>query len=123
MRRNSPGLNHKAFLFIRIMNLINYVCDKCGKTVPSDNDALSYEAVLYQHPRMFNGDRTRHLVPVVDENGTVLCQGSPSRAQYFPGQAPDTHPEYKINPERLDAHRMAYTKFLEEANTLREVNY
>jgi len=57
-------------------------CDRCGKEVDSRNDAsllLSYITDLRYE--------SRHLLPVVAQ-----CLGSPSLAQYLPGQPRDTRP-------------------------------
>jgi hypothetical protein len=66
------------------------LCDKCGRNVPPHNDM----------PRVLAATRvpgaewfpalwySRHFLPVI-EDGVVVCEGSPSRAQYIEGQPRD----------------------------------
>lgn len=65
-------------------------CDKCGLEVQASNDATVVQALAYNEPAhcLFYG--ARHFLPVLDANGNVLCEGSPSRAQYIEGQPRDT---------------------------------
>ncbi len=90
-------------------------CDKCGHDVPRNNDAVELEAILGGNPLVILGHRPRHLLPV-QENGEVVCEGSPSRAQYLEGQPRDTR-GYKYFPEREQAIREAYAQLQEEAAT------
>lgn len=63
-------------------------CDKCGIEVPERNDVAIFEAHRTGNV-FFYLVNSRHLLPVV-ENGVVVCEGSPSRAQYLEGQPRDT---------------------------------
>ncbi len=80
-------------------------CDKCGLPVTRENNALLLSIVvkrMVKHgvdyvPGECNALdlmaivvlRGRHLLPVT-EGDEVVCTGSPSRAQYLPGQPEDT---------------------------------
>lgn len=82
-------------------------CDKCGRLCYSDNDArmIEVEASIAKYGEKMAAklliycSTSRHFLPVV-EGGLVVCQGSPSRAQYVEGQPRDTRgypylPEYE----------------------------
>lgn len=48
----------------------------------------------------------RHLLPVV-EDGKVVCEGSPSRAQYIEGQPRDPRGSLYPYDETIEAQRRA----------------
>lgn len=85
-------------------------CDRCGKPVPLENDAVVLDALLGRGWEVIFG-QPRHLLPVVEE-GFVLCTGSPSRAQYLPGQKLDPRPEYSYDPKIEPIVRAAYERML-----------
>lgn len=64
--------------------------------------------------------QSRHLLPV-QEGGRVVCEGSPSRAQYLEGQPRDRRPQYAYDPKLEEPTRTAYTTLLEEHKELRGV--
>ncbi len=81
------------------------VCDKCGKPVPPWNNAVLFAQIYAGEPETANYDGDdrpvtiypRHLFPV-QEGGAVICEGSPSRAQYVggpPDERPSSDPYYK----------------------------
>ena len=84
-------------------------CDKCGRTVLPQNDMVRFDEILRGNPlyHLFYG--SRHLLPVV-EDGKVVCEGSPSRAQYLEGQPKDTRPGHKYDPAREYMYRAAYRR-------------
>lgn len=71
-------------------------CDKCQEQVPLRNNAGVFDFINKQGDwtQFFNG--SRHLEPVVDEQGIVICEGSPSRWAMI-GGLPDEREEYKDN--------------------------
>lgn len=75
-------------------------CDKCGKPVDNDNDAVLIDLILTSNP-MLIGARPRHFLPTED------CVGSPSRAQYIEGQPLDDR-GYGYYPEYENRIRDAY---------------
>lgn len=95
------------------------LCDRCGLEVPPENDSILFSETRrllmkygltvpeVQVPRadliavaeVLRTHRTRHLLPVID-GGTVVCGGSPSRAQYLEGQPRDTRPESEPYDDR-----------------------
>ena len=81
-------------------------CDKCGCEVHPENDATILEAIISGNiaGMLFYG--ARHLLP----EGS--CLGSPSRAQYLPGQPRDTREDYPYNPEYEKIYREAYQKLV-----------
>ena len=84
------------------------MCDKCNLPVPSNNDATILDLLLGRHiDLMFTAPR--HLLPVV-ENSIVVCEGSPSRAQYLSGQPRDNRLSYPYQPEMEVLYREAYKK-------------
>ena len=87
-------------------------CDKCHRPVSRDNSTTYFEALLTGNPfiLLYN---PRHLLPVI-ENGVVVCEGSPSRAQYLPGQERDTRPEFAYRPEYEQRYRQAYNQMQRE---------
>jgi hypothetical protein len=87
-------------------------CDKCGRLVPPHNNAVNFEQILAGSGDTLIAD-SRHLLPVT-ENGKVVCEGSPSRAQYFPGQPRDPRPGHKYNPTRARNVIWAIKEFKEK---------
>lgn len=58
-------------------------CDKCSGDVPFGNDAVTFDSIMGTipwHP-LYSPNNKRHLRPVVDSSGVVICEGSPSRWQ------------------------------------------
>lgn len=88
------------------------VCDKCQTAVPTDNDATRLASLLY-NDISYAFAIPRHLLPVVVD-GNVICEGSPSRAQYLPGQARDTR-GYDYREQNEQIVRDAYARMMEEA--------
>ncbi len=90
-------------------------CDKCGEEIPLENNVVLLVAELAR----CKSDRhmswaylvctPRHLLPVV-KDGKVVCEGSPSSAQYLEGQPRDTRPEYPYQPEHEQRCRDAYAR-------------
>jgi hypothetical protein len=94
--------------------MITGVCDKCGSCVPEHNDAGVIDAMYRGIPAYMNV--SRHFLPVV-KNGVLICEGSPSRAQYIEGQPRDTRGcGYKQDKEQ--PWRDAYQKVQEWVNGL-----
>lgn len=65
------------------------LCDKCGRPVPAANDMVRVMAELPGCEALPAVWYSRHFLPV-EEDGEVVCEGSPSRAQYLEGQPRDT---------------------------------
>jgi hypothetical protein len=77
-------------------------CNKCKLSVPIPNSVLVFDYI--------NSGATdwtllpalsvnRHLEPVADEQGVVICDGSPSRWQCILG-VKDERPEYTTNDDQ-----------------------
>jgi len=81
-------------------------CDKCNRPVPKANDATVLDAIAFEEPAVAFVYYARHLLPVI-ENGQIVCEGSPSRAQYLPGQPRDTRGYPYLN-EMEARYRAAY---------------
>lgn len=69
-------------------------CDKCGQEVEPKNDALYLDAQREDISMVGAllaaiNPSARHLLPVFNEAGEKICEGSPSRAQYLEGQPRD----------------------------------
>ena len=90
-------------------------CDKCNRPVSADNDAVNFDIELGFAHAIFAAS-PRHLLPVV-ENGVVVCAGSPSRAQYLPGQQRDKRLSYAYQPDRETSYREAYDRMLRRVAT------
>lgn len=88
------------------------VCDKCHRKVSPENDAsvldLKTGIALLHNPR--------HLLPVIVED-VVVCEGSPSRAQYIDGQRRDKRSRYQYRTEYEDQFRAAYAEMQREVAT------
>ncbi len=82
-------------------------CDKCHTEVPANNDATIVEAYAFNSPLTVLFNYSRHFLPVYDDRGNMICEGSPSRAQYIDGQPKDTR-GYEYNPEYEEAWRRGY---------------
>ena len=105
-------------------NEVENICDKCGEPVPRSNDsfclALEVEkikryGVNYDEaqvdPWIYTAILTlssRHLLPV-KEGEHVICEGSPSRAQFIEGQPRDTR-GYPYRAEDEVIYRAAFAK-------------
>mgnify|MGYP000906183313 CR=1 FL=1 len=92
------------------------LCDKCGTYVPDANDAVLLEmAIGGVNSFALIFARSRHLLPVIAPDGTVVCVGSPSRAQYLEGQPRDQRTAYAYNPALERRIRTAYAALQEAA--------
>lgn len=89
-------------------------CDKCRRPVPMNNDAVNLDSIVSGEPMIMLFAGSRHLLPII-EDGQVVCEGSPSRAQYIEGQARDKRPEYPYRPEYEGRIRVAYAQMQQEA--------
>lgn len=98
------------------------MCDKCGRKVPISNDATLFTGILTGEPIIMLFAYGRHLLPII-EDGKVVCEGSPSRAQYIAGQPRDPRPEYAYEPKLEWVYRMVYEVMqLVAANMMAGVN-
>jgi hypothetical protein len=61
-----------------------------------------------------NINKNRHLLPVVDGKGKIICEGSPSRAQYLEGQPRDKRKEFPYHEADGQWIRRAYHWMLEQ---------
>ena len=92
-------------------------CDKCGLPVPAQNSAI-----IFAYINSLGTDWTlhfagnRHLQPVADADGVVICEGSPSRWQYVTGVR-DSRPEY-ARPDKDDESSESGYKIWEIMQTL-----
>jgi hypothetical protein len=78
-----------------------HLCDKCGKDVEPENNAILLAVLL----GYFFSLGHRHLLSVEG------CEGSPSRAQYIEGQPRDLRQRsYPYTPEREHKVRVAYQR-------------
>lgn len=71
------------------------LCDKCKLPVPLNNNALVFDyinSVATDWTLVAMGN-SRHLEPVADGSGMLVCKGSPSRWQHIHG-VKDQRPEY-----------------------------
>ena len=82
-------------------------CDKCGGAVAPTDDAVLLDAICQgkdlDDPWIVNlrlNYSGRHLLPHI-VNGEMCCVGSPSRAQYLPGQPRDTRGQYHTETEPI----------------------
>ncbi len=87
-------------------------CDKCGEEVGPKNDAVNLDFILKQNIALI-GAQSRHLLPVRDAKGNLLCEGSPSRAQYIMEVAHDTR-GYMYIPELAPKFQDAYRRLQKE---------
>lgn len=86
-------------------------CDKCGQLVPLHNSLFGFSNHWFAVTGTFalaSGDGDRHLLPVLAGDGTVLCHGSPSRAQYLEGQPRDPRPEFRYVETEEHWYRSAF---------------
>ena len=68
---------------------MSHACNKCGTPVPPSDDATILEAITTGNSMIAFFAVSRHIMPVIID-GTLICEGSPSRAQYLEGQPRDT---------------------------------
>ena len=101
-----------------------YRCDKCGQEIQPEynnlcvvvaiTDAINNDLQSDRYTREYVGARlfnnpSRHFIPVHDDKGNLLCEGSPSRAQFIDGQPRDTR-GYEYTEELERVFRAAHTK-------------
>jgi hypothetical protein len=91
-------------------------CNKCKGDVAVNDDAIAL-LVLETGDRMNGLAISRHLLPVKDGDA-IVCEGSPSRAQYLPGQLLDTRPGYEYRPENEASMRELYNRLQKVAAQL-----
>jgi hypothetical protein len=89
-------------------------CNKCGAAVPSSNDAVIFDALLTGNSLIALFGVPRHLLPVI-EDSVVVCEGSPSRAQYIEGQLRDQRGDYPYDEAQEPVMRAAYAAMQERA--------
>lgn len=85
-------------------------CDRCGRPVPRTNDAMLLESVATGDLAPIMRPTSRHLIPVGADNLTLICPGSPSRAQYLPGFPRDPRGLAPYDQRKEAAYRMAFFK-------------
>lgn len=99
--------------------------DKCRQEINPEHNDLSLVIAIAEaikqgvslesdmtHAAITNyrlGYYSRHFLPVCDTAGNVLCEGSPSRAQYIEGQPRDTR-GYAYVEASEPIFRAAYAK-------------
>lgn len=86
-------------------------CDKCNKPVPDHNDASMLDAIAFGIPGTVLFSRKRHLL------STDICQGSPSRAQYLPGEPKDLRGgEYypEMEPLMRASHELMRARYTDD---------
>ena len=92
-------------------------CTKCGQPVPPKNDALILDQIFVQLTGITKHTlhHSRHLFPIVNETGEVICQGSASRVQYIlKGGTRDPRSTVHYNPAHEIPTREAYRRMREE---------
>lgn len=82
-------------------------CDKCKGKVALNNDVVALLVLDAGDPIMYGLAVSRHLLPVEDGD-TIVCEGSPSRAQYLEGQPRDTRSQYPYRQENETPMRRLY---------------
>lgn len=91
-------------------------CHLCGGEVLNANDKGILLALVYENPLLITMTKCQHVIPGLYIGGGPICPGSPSLAQYIPGQRKDTRtgPDgallYPIVPEVVDAVRAAWDR-------------
>ncbi|KKW09452.1 MAG: hypothetical protein UY44_C0001G0017 [Candidatus Kaiserbacteria bacterium GW2011_GWA2_49_19] len=95
----------------------NTLCDKCGLPTPRGNDVRTFCAIMQEENGNTMGGflfwaapHARHFLPVIAQDGKILCEGSPSRAQYIEGQPRDTRPEFAYSEKREWLIRKAFVQ-------------
>ena len=84
-------------------------CDKCGQPVPKNNSLVAFEICLDDFAAV-GAKRDRHFLPIIVD-GKVICEGSPSRAQYIKGQPRDTR-GFEYRPESEEPFRLAFAEMI-----------
>lgn len=94
-------------------------CHLCGGDVPNTNDKGILLALVYENPLLITMTKCQHVIAGLYPGTSTHCPGSPSLAQYIPGQRQDTRtgPDgallYPIVPDALDAVRKAWARMQE----------
>ena len=81
-------------------------CDKCDQEVPDINNAALIRAAAHRAPATVLQMPARHFLPVF-RGTTMICEGSPSGAQYIEGQPRDIR-GYDYNPDLAQQYRAAF---------------
>ncbi len=94
-------------------------CDKCKTEVTFDNDATFVGANYENNGMVILAFGARHFLPVY-KDGKLVCEGSPSRAQYIEGQPRDKR-GYEYVKENEQKWRDAYAKTLTDFAATQQV--
>lgn len=86
------------------------ICDQCSQPVEPGNSARRLDVLMSKGSAW--GNKDRHLLPVKGKNH---CDGSPSRAQYLPGQPRDRRNGATYFERNERPYREAHAKMLAEA--------
>lgn len=94
------------------------LCDKCGRPVPPNNDMVwvMFATGLPGTEWVPTLWHSRHFLPVVGKDGSVICEGSPSRAQYIEGQPRDKR-GYGYDPGMEPIYREALATLKARSST------
>lgn len=90
------------------------LCDKCGRIVSTDNDAGHIQRIANSFLYL-PSETVRHFMRVVVD-GKVVCEGSPSIAQYIDGQPHDNRAHARYDAARETEVRKAYDTLLSGEN-------
>ncbi len=81
------------------------LCRKCGGIVPKHDNVSVFDCIRKGELRT---EDFCHLLPVITDDGTVICEGSPSRTQYLDGQPRDhraIRQGYRYDPSNEAVYR------------------
>jgi hypothetical protein len=91
---------------------MGYAKMKCNQEIDLKNDATILDFYVTGNGFSILACQSRHLLPVIDNQGNITCEGSPSRLQYLEGQPKDIR-GYKYDSTMESKIRIAYQKMLD----------
>lgn len=110
---------------------LKYVCYKCGGEVPRNNNAALLDETVFWRTHVivvrfgFPMDKqpSCHVLPVKNEAGEVVCPGSPSRSQYYPGMPRDNRPEFEYTERSQKLFDEGWKKLQEPPEDEMSISY
>lgn len=88
-------------------------CRGCGEPIEKKNNDMWLLRYASDSPQALLADYAYHILPVVGDDGEVLCPGNPRVAQYLPDQPRESGPDAYYEESLTEFFRNGYNKLQE----------
>lgn len=99
--------------FARSLTQAGDSCIRCGRPVPVENSLVVFDVLLHSVTAAAIADARnvaiRHVAPVLDDEGNVICRGSPNNYESITGNSaifPGRRNENSISPAAVAAWQL-----------------